>query len=100
MDYAFRFSGPVTALRAGARAGARAKSKIDYPLRPLNSLLSINCWQLPGGSKANMSLNHLPPELLGLILANIFPDEWNHYDSGFEILNVRIVCRKYSKRVF
>jgi hypothetical protein len=47
-----------------------------------------------------MSLSHLPPELLGLILANIFPDEWNHYDSGFDILNLRIVCRKYSKRVF
>jgi hypothetical protein len=45
-----------------------------------------------------MSLNHLPPELLGLILANTFPREWNRYDSG--LLNLRTVCRKYSKRVF
>jgi hypothetical protein len=44
-----------------------------------------------------MSFSHLPRELLGLILANIFPDEWNHYDSGFKILDPRIVCRKYSK---
>jgi hypothetical protein len=49
---------------------------------------------------ANISLSHLPLELLGLILANIFPDEWDRYDSGFEVLNLRIVCRKYSKRVF
>jgi hypothetical protein len=46
-SYTFHFSGPVTALRARARAGARVKSKIDYPLSPLNSrvqsLLSINC---------------------------------------------------------
>jgi hypothetical protein len=47
-----------------------------------------------------MSLSHLPLELLELILANIFPDEWNLYDSGLEVLNLRIVCRKYSKRVF
>src|ERR1700733_15088445 len=47
-----------------------------------------------------MSLSHLPPELLGLILANIFPDEWDHYRSGLKVLNLRIVCRKYSKRVF
>jgi len=47
-----------------------------------------------------MSLSHLPPELLGPILANIFPDEWKHYDSGLEVLNLRNVCRKYSKRVF
>jgi hypothetical protein len=47
-----------------------------------------------------MSLNHLPPELLGLILANTFPDVWNHYDSGLEVFNLRTVCRKYSKRVF
>jgi hypothetical protein len=51
-------------------------------------------------SKVNMSLNHLPFELLGLILANIFPDEWNHYNSGREVLNLRTVCRRYSKRVF
>jgi hypothetical protein len=58
---------------------------------------------LPDGSslsKANMSLNHLPPELLGLILANIFPDEWNHYYWGVKVLSLRTVCRKYSKRVF
>jgi hypothetical protein len=37
VHYAFRFGGSVTALRA------RAKSKIDYPLRPLNSRVwSIN----------------------------------------------------------
>jgi hypothetical protein len=47
-----------------------------------------------------MSLSHLPPELLRLILADIFPEEWNHYHSGFKILNLRIVCRKYLKRVF
>jgi hypothetical protein len=47
-----------------------------------------------------MSLSHLPPELLGLILANIFPDKWNHYNYGFEVLNLRTVCRKYLKRVF
>jgi hypothetical protein len=47
-----------------------------------------------------MGLSHLPPELLGPILANIFPDEWNHYNSGLEVLNLRTVCRKYSKRVF
>jgi hypothetical protein len=57
----------------------------------------------PGGtspSKANMSLSNLPPELLGLILTNILPDEWNCYYSGFKVLNLRIICRKYSKRVF
>ena len=47
-----------------------------------------------------MSLNHLPLELLGLILANTFPDEWNYYDSGLEVLNLRAVCRKYLNRVF
>jgi hypothetical protein len=48
-----------------------------------------------------MSLSHLPFELLGLILANIFPDEWKHYDSELEVLlSLRTVCRKYSKRVF
>jgi hypothetical protein len=50
--------------------------------------------------KVNMGLNHLPLELLGLILANIFPDKWEHYDSGFEVLNLRTVCRQYSKHVF
>jgi hypothetical protein len=47
-----------------------------------------------------MSLSHLPPELLGPILANIFSDIWNHYNSRLEVLNLRTVCRKYSKRVF
>jgi hypothetical protein len=90
VNYAFRFSGRVTGLRA-TRAGARAKSKIDCP--PYSRVQSINCWQL-------LSLSHLSPELLGLILANIFPDEPNHYYSGLKILNLRIVCHKYSKRVF
>jgi len=51
-----------------------------------------------------MGLNHLPPELLGLILANTFPDtflnEWDHYTGELGVLNLRTVCRKYSKRVF
>jgi hypothetical protein len=47
-----------------------------------------------------MSLSNLPYELFGLILANIFPNEWNHYNSGLEVLNLRTVCRKYSKSVF
>jgi hypothetical protein len=47
-----------------------------------------------------MSLIRLPFELLELILANIFPDEWNHCNSGLEVLNLRTVCRKYLKRVF
>jgi hypothetical protein len=47
-----------------------------------------------------MSLSHLPLELLGPILTNIFPDEWNHYNSGLEVLNLRTVCRKYLKRIF
>jgi hypothetical protein len=47
-----------------------------------------------------MGLNHLPPELLGLILENIFPDEWSHYNGGFKVLRLRTVCRKYSKGVF
>jgi hypothetical protein len=47
-----------------------------------------------------MSLSYLPPELLGLILANIFPDEWNCYYNELTVLNLRIVCRKYSKHVF
>jgi hypothetical protein len=47
-----------------------------------------------------MGLNHVPVELLELILANIFPDEWNHHSSGLEVLNLRTVCRKYLKRVF
>jgi hypothetical protein len=47
-----------------------------------------------------MSLSHLPFELLGLIIANICPDEWNHYNGGLEVLNLRTVCRKYLKRVF
>src|SRR5690242_4187081 len=47
-----------------------------------------------------MSLSHLPPELLELILRNIFPDKWNHFNSGLEVFNLRTVCRKYSKRVF
>ena len=63
----------------------------------VNKLLTITRRNF---SKANMSLSHLPPELLGLILANIFPDEWDRYDSGFKVLNLRIVCRKYAKCVF
>jgi hypothetical protein len=47
-----------------------------------------------------MSLSHLSPELLGLILANIFPDEWNPYDNGSEVLDLRTVCRKHLKRIF
>jgi hypothetical protein len=47
-----------------------------------------------------MSLSHLPLEVLGLILANTFHDEWNAYYSGFKILDLRIICRKYSKRIF
>jgi hypothetical protein len=47
-----------------------------------------------------MSLSHLPPELLGLILTNIFPDKWNRHNSKFEDLDLRTVCRKYSKRAF
>jgi hypothetical protein len=47
-----------------------------------------------------MTLSHLPPELLRLILANILPDAWNHNDSGLEVLNLRTVCRKYLKRTF
>src|SRR5271163_2705593 len=47
-----------------------------------------------------MSLSHLPLELLELILTNIFPDEWNRYNSGLEVLDLRTVCRKYSKCVF
>jgi hypothetical protein len=48
-----------------------------------------------------MSLSHLPFELLGLILANIFPDEWEYYTSELKVLlNLRTVCRKYLKRVF
>jgi hypothetical protein len=47
-----------------------------------------------------MGLSHVPVELLELILVNIFPDEWNHYDDGPEVLDLRTVCRKYLKRVF
>ena len=50
-----------------------------------------------------MSLSHLPFELLGLILTNIFPDEWEYYfcNSGLKaLLKLRTVCRKYLKRVF
>jgi Ankyrin repeats (many copies) len=48
-----------------------------------------------------MSLSHLSFELLGLILANIFPSEWKHYNTGLEVLlTLRTVCRKYSKHVF
>jgi hypothetical protein len=46
-----------------------------------------------------MSLGRLPFELLGLILVNIFPNEWNHY-GGYGVLDLRTVCRKYLKRVF
>ena len=47
-------------------------------------------------NKTNMGLSYLPPELWGLILANIFSDKWNRC----EILSLRTICRKYSKRVF
>jgi hypothetical protein len=48
-----------------------------------------------------MSLSHLPFELLGLILANTFPDEWKYYDTRLKVLlNLRTVCRKYLKRAF
>jgi hypothetical protein len=66
-------------------------------LTTVNKLLTITRRNFP---KVNMSLNHLPLEVLGLILANICPDEWNHYNGGLEVLNLRTVCRKYSKRVF
>ena len=46
-----------------------------------------------------MSLSHLPPELLELILANIFPEKWSYFNSGLEVLNLRAVCREYLKRV-
>jgi hypothetical protein len=49
----------------------------------------------------NMSLSNLPFELLGLILVNIFPDEWRYYNRGLKVLlKLRTVCRKYLKRVF
>jgi hypothetical protein len=47
-----------------------------------------------------MSLSNLPFELLELILTNIIPDEWNHYNDGLEVLDLRTVCRKYLKRIF
>jgi hypothetical protein len=47
-----------------------------------------------------MSLSYLPLELLGLILVNIFPDKWNYYYNKLEVLNLRVICRKYLKRVF
>jgi hypothetical protein len=46
-----------------------------------------------------MSLSHLPLEVLGLILTNIYYDEWDHYNGGLKVLNLRTVCRKYLKRV-
>jgi hypothetical protein len=79
---------------------------LQFPIRQVhkllictlvNKLLTITRRNF---SKANMSLSHLPPELLGLILENIFSDERNHYRSGLKVLNLRTVCRKYSKRVF
>ena len=45
-----------------------------------------------------MGLSHLPYELLEPILANVFPNEWKHYNSGLEVLNLRTICRKYSKK--
>jgi hypothetical protein len=47
-----------------------------------------------------MSLSRLPPELLELILANIFPDKWNYYNDELRVLSLRTVCRKYFKRIF
>jgi hypothetical protein len=61
-------------------------------LTTVNKLLTITRRTF---SKFDMSLNHLPLEILGLILASIYPDEWNHY-GGLEVLNLRAVCRKYS----
>jgi hypothetical protein len=63
----------------------------------VNKLLTITRRNFP---KINMSLNHLPVEVLGPILTNIYPDEWNHYNGELEVLNLRTVCRKYSKRAF
>jgi hypothetical protein len=48
-----------------------------------------------------MSLSYLPFELLGLILANIFPEEWEYYYGELKVLlKLRTVYRKYLKRVF
>ena len=128
MNYAFQFSGPVTALRAGTRAKSKSShgpviptpnklvltgniphSLAGVELSSINSLPDIMVSTLINKlliitkrnfSKANMSLSHLPLELLGSILANTFPDEWNHYNGKLEVLNLRTVCRKYLRRVF
>ena len=97
MNYAFRFSGSVTALRAGPVTDqSHAPNKLLI-CTLVHKLLTITRRNF---SKVNMSLNHLPFELLGLILANIFPDEWDRYYNGVKVLDLRIVCRKYLKRVF
>jgi hypothetical protein len=105
VNYAFRFSGRDRPKGKGkGRDKGEVKDRLSSKATQLpssvtlvNKLLTITRRNF---SKANMSLSHLPPELLGLILANIFPDEWDRYDSGFKVLNLRIVCRKYSKCVF
>jgi hypothetical protein len=106
VNYAFRLSGPVTALRARTRAKSIQPRISKLRIRQVHKLLICTLINKPliiirrNFSKANMNLSHLPLELLGLILANIFPNEWNHYNSGLEVLNLRTVCRKYLKRVF
>ena len=98
VHYAFRSSCPVTILRARAEARAKIETtQLSSPVILVNKLLIITRRNL---SKANMSFSHLPFELLRLILANIFPDEQSRYYDWFKVLNLRIVCRKYSKRVF
>jgi hypothetical protein len=98
VNYAFRFSGPVTALRARAKSKSSHGSVTPTPnkLVPTGNISHTR----RNFRKANMSLSHLPPELLSLILANIFPDEWSNYFHGREVLDLRTICRKYSKRVF
>jgi hypothetical protein len=83
-----------------------AYQTLRFPIRQVHKLLicTLVNKQLTitrrNFSKTNMSLSHLPPELLGLILANIFSNERNHDKSELEVLNLRTVCRKHSKRVF
>jgi hypothetical protein len=98
VHYAFRSSCPVIILRTKAEARAKIETtQLSSPVILVNKLLIITRRNF---SKVNMSLSHLPFELLRLILTNIFPDKWSRFYSWFEILNLRTVCRKYSKRVF
>jgi hypothetical protein len=85
----------VTALRAGTRLRIRLVHKLLICIL-VNKLLTITRRNF---SKANMGLSNLPLELLGLILANIFPNEWNHCNNRREVLSLRTVCRKYLNRV-